>query len=63
MLNNQSLIPLKFYKLTYKITENHVEWHCGPYWSAFKENYMYLGWVNTYSQVSQFGQFRKHTAR
>ena len=24
---------------------------------------MYLGWVNTYSQVSQFGQFRKHTAR
>ena len=25
MLNNQSLIPLKFYKLTYKITENHVE--------------------------------------
>ena len=24
-LNNQSLIPLNFYKLTYKITENHDE--------------------------------------
>ena len=28
-----------------------------------RKNYMYLGWVNTYSQVSQFGQFGKHTAR